>query len=218
MEVRTVDDHKESIERSKTTPFLGLIIPVAKRLHSRIQELQDKLRGIDPSHVYHVPEYFHITVKPLGWLNEDVKERDLAAIFEILETELLSFNVFRIALTGLSCFPEVVYLKVHDPTESIRSLNKRLLERLGNMVVRYSYEGDNFVPHLTITTFKTKDVANLLRKLSELADVSAGSMHVSEISAVEFRPHLAYGKPAEQALAIHPLRSFALKLRTFTPL
>lgn len=211
MEIRTVDDYKESIERSKTTPFLALIIPVAKELHPRIQELQDKLRRIDPSHVYHVPEYFHITVKPLGWLNEDVKERDLPAIFEILETELLSFNAFRVALTGLSCFSEVVYLGVSDPAQSIRSLNKRLLETLGNMVVHYSYEGDNFVPHLTITTFKTKDVENLLRKVSELANISAGSMQISKVSTVEFRPHLAYGKPEEQALAIRPIRSFALK-------
>lgn len=211
MEVRTVNDYKESIERSKTTAFLALVISVAKELHPTIEALQHRLRKIDPRQIYHTPEYLHITVKPLGWLNDDVKETDLPAIFEILQTDLLLFNAFTIALRGLSFFPEVVYLRVNDPTQSIKSLNKRLIERLGKMAVHYPYEGDSFLPHVTITTFKTRDVEKLLNKVSELADISVGTMHVSEMSAARFYIHLAYGKPEEQNLAIRPMRAFALK-------
>lgn len=210
MKVR-IDGYKKFADRSKTTPYLALVVPVAKELHPAIETLQDRLREVDPRQIYHASEYLHVTVKRLGWLNDDVKETDLPAIFEIIQTELLLFNAFSIALRGLSFFPDVVYLRVNDPTQSMKSLNKRLLERLGNMTVHYPYEGDSFVPHATITTFKTTDVEKLLNKVSELADISVGTMHVFEMSAARFYIDLAYGKPEEENLAMRPVRSFALK-------
>ncbi len=189
---------------------MAAVIPVPQRLHAHIGELQEMLKEVDPRHVYHVPDYFHMTLKLIGWLNNE-RKRNFPAILEILESEIKSFTAFRIELRGLAYFPSAIYVKADDPDMLIRSMNKRLLERLGKLVTNSPYEGDSFMPHVTIATFKARNVENLLQKIRELADAPIGSMLVSEVRTVEFRAYLAYGRAEEQANALKSVKSIMLE-------
>ncbi len=195
----------------KGKPFLVLVTMVAKQLHPEILRLQAELRTVDPRQTYHVSQYFHITVKLLGWLDKRIRAEDLPRIHEIVEKEIQSVDTFNVGLRGLSTFPDVAFVKVEDPNLNLRRLNKRLLGALGDQAVSDPYEGDNYTPHVTVATFSTRDVQNLIKKAGELSEASVGKMEVAEVKMVEFHPQLAYGKSEEQASALRSIRSFRLK-------
>lgn len=172
---------------------------------SRILHVQQALKDADPRHVYHVPGYFHLTVKLVGWLDDRLKE-NLPVILDLIEQELRFFKAPMVVFHGVSYFPGVVYLKVHDPTAIIRSINEALVGKLVGLIRDFAFEGDSFMPHVTIATFKTKDVEPLLRTVSTMANTGLGSTILSEVRIVEFRAHMAYGSAKEQIESLRPIR------------
>jgi len=193
------------VDRSRTTPFIAVVLPVPADMSGRIFHVQEILKTVDPRHVYHVPAYFHVTLKLVGWLDDQLKE-NLPVVLHLIERELQLFKAPMVIFHGVSYFPDVVYLKLHDPKGTIRSMNEVLVGKLGGLIRNFAFEGDSFMPHVTIATFKTKDVDPLLRMVGTMADTGLGSTVLSEVRIVEFRAHLAYGSPEEQIESLRPVQ------------
>lgn len=209
LDIQTVDDYKSDMDRSRVTPFIAVVIPAPADMASRILHVQQALKDVDPRHVYHVPSYFHLTVKLVGWLDDRLKE-NLPVVLDIVERELRLFKAPLVVFHGVSYFPGVVYLKVHDPKGTIRSMNEVLVEKLAPLIRNFSFEGNSFMPHVTITTLRTKDVDRLLGKVGSMANTGLGGTVLSEVRIVEFRAHLAYGNAEEQAESLRPIRVIRL--------
>jgi len=89
-------------------------------------------------------------------------------------------------------------------------MNEVLVEKLAPLIRNFSFEGNSFMPHVTISTFKTKDVDRLLGKVGSMANTGLGGKVLSEVRIVEFRAHLAYGNAEEQAESLRPIRVIRL--------
>ena len=210
MEIVTVADYWEEILKSRGAPFVGLIFRVPPRLWRDFSGIQAELKKIDPRQLYSKPSTFHITVKGLGFLGERLDEEKLEKILMHMREVVSEFPPFEINFRGLGAFPTSVYVKVEDPGDQLRMMNKRIAQEFGADIDSSEYDGDAYVPHVTLATFATKDVGDLLRKVDEKRDADLGMCAVFEIEAVEANMMLALGPEEAQDGAFAYIRSFPL--------
>jgi len=111
----------------------------------------------------------------------------------------------------VNAFPTAVYAKVVDDGR-FKEINKRVLEELKGDVEKSRFDAEEFVPHITLATFNTKDVSTLLQAISseDLINRDFGSAGVFEIEAVRVNLIFALGPQETQDSAFSYFRSFWL--------
>jgi 2'-5' RNA ligase len=152
--------------------------------------------GVDP----YPEEYWHATVKGLGFVVESPKAEDelsparLREMAEQARAVLESTPAFEATAGPPAGFGEVVILEVHDGGV-IRALNTRLLAELPE-AVRGPFDGATFLPHISIARFTSNEGLDELK--SRLANLRAGAgegarFAVSEVQLIV--AHLGGGAP-----------------------
>ena len=121
------------------------------------------------------------------------------------------FSPFEIEIRGLDAFPTAIYAKVDDKGK-FKEINERILEELRGDVESSRFDADEFVPHVTLATFNTKDVSKLLDKIGspEIREKEFGQAGVFELEAVQMNVILALGPEETQDNAFSHIRSFWL--------
>jgi 2'-5' RNA ligase len=212
MDLVPISEYWDLILKSQGAPFVGIIFRVPMRLWREIAKIQSELEAIDPRQLYARPSTFHVTIKGLGFLGEKFDDDKLETILNRISSVLGEFHSFNLKFRGLGMFPRSIYVKVEDSTDQLRMINKRLSQELGSEIDLSEYDGDSYIPHVTIATFATKEADSLIRKLGseESKDIEIGETRVFEVEAVQANMTLALGPKETQDRAYGYLRSFHL--------
>lgn len=189
--------------------YLTFLIKINnEEIVERIRKVQKKLSVascIDPF----PKEYFHISVKGGGFLvrtkkfNDEINKKNVAKIMSQAGKTLKNIKTFRIWLKGLNIFSDVVFVEVYNNT--IKKMHKLLKERVG-FLGSFRYEGDSFIPHLSICGFKNeKEFGKLLKILEKLRNTSFGIFEVDSLDLVV--AHLNHKYPTLETIHAYPLLS-----------
>lgn len=189
--------------------YLTFLIKIDnEEIVERIRDVQKKLSVascIDPF----PKEYFHISVKGGGFLvrtkksDDEIDRENVAKIISQAGKTVKNIKPFRIWLKGLNIFSDVVFVEVHDNT--IKKMHKLLKERV-DFLGSFRYEGNSFIPHLSICGFKNeKEFGKLLKILEKLRNASFGVFEVDSLDLVV--AHLNHKYPILETIHAYPLLS-----------
>jgi RNA 2',3'-cyclic 3'-phosphodiesterase len=200
------------IAKSRESPLLALIYRVPPRLWREISNIQDQLKSVDQRQLFAKPSTFHITVKVLSVLGENVDQRKLETLLSRTQEIVREFPPFEVSLKGLGIFPTSIYVKVEDRLDQLRMINKRILAKLGDQVEKAKYDGDSYIPHITIATFNTREAQELISKVrsQEMQEIEFGCANVFELEAAEARMYLLLGPVDTQDEGLAYLRTLHL--------
>lgn len=212
MELIPASDYWDLIAKSRESPILALIYRIPPRLWREISRVQDVLRSLDARQLYSKPSTFHITVKAMRVFDEKVDQESLDSLITRTQQVISEFPAFEISLRGLGLFPTAIYVKVEDKLDQLRMMNKRIMAEFGDSIEHGKFDGDSFVPHVTIATFNTKEAAELVSKVTskEMREIDFGMTGVFELEAVEARMYLLLGPEDTQDSGFQSLRSIHL--------
>jgi len=189
--------------------YLTFLIKIdSEEITERIKDVQKKLSVascIDPF----PKEYFHVSVKGGGFLvrnrksNDEINRKNVAKIMSQAGKTLEDVKPFRVRLKRLNIFSDVVFAEVHDNT--VKKMHKLLKERV-DFLGSFRYEGDSFIPHLSICGFKNKkEFGKLLKILEKLRNTSFGVFEVGSLDLVV--AHLNHKYPILETIHVYPLLS-----------
>jgi 2'-5' RNA ligase len=210
MNIVPVSEYWGELLKSGGRSYAGLLFRVPPRLWRPLVQAQAQFRMIDKRQLYSQPANFHISVKGLRALDDDLErfETTIAKIGKIVS----SFGTFQVDIKGIGVFPTGIYAKVEDHGNSFREINQRISDDLRSEVDASAYDGEAFIPHVTLLTFNTRDVEPLIGKAQskEMADFEFGTAGIFEIELVSTDVLLAFGPEETQDRAYSYLRSFHL--------
>lgn len=190
--------------------YLAFLVPIEEEaVRDHISRVIERIAGI-PGVAPYPQRYWHITVKGLGFQVErparpdELSLDDLNAIAETAAPVLAAQPAFEAHIGLASAFPEVVFLEVWDGGR-VRDLNTLLLERLPRGF-RYPFDGDAFLPHISIARFTSSDgLSRLKTALAALRDEPPGPpLTLRRVDLI--RARLSPNTPTFEPLASYPLR------------
>ena len=168
--------------------YLTLLVRVndVKAINKAI-EFQSKL-VVFPCIDLFPKNYFHITVKGIGFLtqskqySDDVLKKDVEKIVCQTKDILKSFTPFEASLLNLNYFSEVICIEVYDNNQ-IREMNKILLEV--PEIMQMDIEYPRFLPHFSIAQFNNDERFNeLIDYLEEHRNTQFGKFTIDAIELV----------------------------------
>ena len=178
---------------------------VAEHLRKLVRAVED-IPGVEP----YPEDYWHITIKGLGFENANRGRRDNVSTSAVRSVAEAARHVFarqppfeaRIGLAA--AFPEVVFAEVWDALP-VRDLNGRLLEAIPSLV-RYQFDGPHFLPHISVARFTSNDgLPQLKEAVSRSREEGAGPpLSVGEIQLI--RAHLSERAPILETIEIYRLK------------
>lgn len=209
--VTPISEYWQQILDSGETIYAGLIYRIPPRLWRPLMQVQKQLKAIDPRHLFQNPGNFHVPVKGLGYLGEDVDRDRYEGIIAKIQNIISQFPPFEIKISGIGVFPTGVYARVDDG-DRFKQINNKIADELAGEVDRSRYDAESFVPHVTIATFNARDVSPLLDRVNskEMQECDFGSAGVFEIEMVRTNLILALGPEETQGGAFSYIRSFWL--------
>ena len=211
MEVTPIRDYWNEILSSGDTVYAGLIFRIPPRLWRPLIAIQNQLRSLDARQLYSNPATFHVPIKGLGYLEEELDRNKYETILQKISNITSDFPPFEVSIKGVDAFPTAIYAKVADDGR-FKAINERILEELEGEVEKSRFDAREFVPHVTLATFNTKDVAPLLETIRkpEICERDFGAAGVYEIEAVRVNLIFALGPQETQDNAFSYIRSFWL--------
>lgn len=211
MEVTPIGDYWNEILSSGDTLYAGLIFRIPPRLWRPLVSVQNELRRVDPRQLYSNPATFHVPIKGLGYLEEELDRNRYEAVLHRIKDIVSEFPPFEVNLRGVDAFSTSIYAKVDDGGR-FREINERILKELEGQIEKSSFDAEEFVPHVTLATFNTKDVQPLLDMVHSptMKSRDFGSAGVYEIEAVRVNLIFALGPQETQDSAFSYIRSFWL--------
>ena len=210
MKINPINLQSEAIRESRKYPFLVALAFLSKDLVSSVLEVQEHLKKIDSRHIYHPSNTLHITIKPMGSFGLRIKEQNLNKILNNSRTVVSECKPFEVNLHGLAYFPDVLYAKIAKGRREIIHLNKSLAKDLKGMVDQGQYEGGHMIPHVTLATFTSSDVHDLLNEIRSANQLKIGKMIIEEIVVVKAYLHHYYGLEAERDSSFEKIAEFPL--------
>ena len=154
-------------------------------LIKRIQLITDPIRRIPGVYIM-PPEYYHITVKRLGFLTTqkqydyDIEPQTLEQIIEQsgeIFTQIPKFSIRLKSVNGLASF---VIVEVED-NGAIAQIQGRFHED-ATLVPNYSIEGEDWLPHLSIAGLKNLRGLKVLKsEMGILRHIDIGEIQVTHI-------------------------------------
>ncbi len=217
LELLPASEYWDIIVKSREAPLLALIYRVPPRLWRKLSQAQEELKALDSRQLFAKPSTFHVTVKVLNVLEEGkITAGKLESLISRTQKVVSEFSPFEISLKGLGVFPTAVYAKVEDPLDQFRMINKRIIEELGTLVEKGQFDGDAYIPHVTLATFNTKEADELLAKVKspDLQELHFGAANVLELEAVRASMYLLLGPEDLQDGGFQYLRSMQLQGKT----
>jgi 2'-5' RNA ligase len=176
----------------------------------RIQSVTGQMRQIPGVYIM-PPEYYHITVKWLGFLTDqkqhdyDIEPQTLEQILEQTDQILTQIPEFSIRLKSVNGLASFIIIEVED-NGAVAQIQGRFHEE-ATLVPNYSIEGENWLPHLSIAGLKSLEGLNALKtKMDGLRSTEIGEIRVTHIDLSQ----AILQKPCPQCRI---LRSFPLVLR-----
>lgn len=176
----------------------------------RIQSVTGQIRQIPGVYIM-PPEYYHITVKWLGFLTDqkqhdyDIEPQTLEQILEQTDQILTQIPEFSIRLKSANGLASFIIIEVED-NGAIAQIQGRFHED-ATLVPNYSIEGENWLPHLSIAGLKSLEGLNALKtEMRELRPTEIGEIRVTHIDLSQ----AILQKPCPQCRI---LRSFPLVRR-----
>lgn len=135
----------------KLRAFLAL--NTSESAQSQIFEIRSLLSEIKSDIKWEPKDKFHITLKFLG----DVEENILKNLAEDLRYELANFGKFDLYYNNLGCFPNmklprVVWIGAEDKEKKIFALNKTIEAKI--KTYNFENESNRFHPHITLGRVK----------------------------------------------------------------
>lgn len=205
-------DYWDLIAQSRESPLVALIYRVPPRLWREISNVQNELRAIDQRQLFAKPSTFHITVKVLSVLAEQSDRQVLETLLSRSQKLVEEFPIYEVTLRGLGIFPTSIYVKVEDRSDQLRMINKRIIAEFGDLVAKGEYDGDSYIPHVTIATFNTKEAPELISTVRsrEMQEIDFGKVAIFELEAVEARMYLLLGPEDTQDEGFQYLRTMHL--------
>jgi 2'-5' RNA ligase len=207
--LRLVEDTLESEWRRGRDTYLAFLVLIdnpdaVSHLRRLVREVED-IPGVDP----YPEDYWHLTIKGIGFETEEptqpeeVTGDDIARISEAARDVLAQQSAFDLTVGPANAFPEVVFAEVWD-SMPIRELNTRLLDALPDLV-RYSFDGEVFLPHVSIARFTSDEGLDVLKqRLSAVRRDNAGPrLPVGEVQLV--RAHLSAAAPRLETIETYRL-------------
>jgi len=208
--LRLVPDTLEAEWTRGRDTYLAFLVPiedpaVAEHLRKLVRAVED-IPGVEP----YPEDYWHITIKGLGFENANRGRRDNVSTSAVRSVAEAARHVFarqppfeaRIGLAA--AFPEVVFAEVWDALP-VRDLNGRLLEAKPSLV-RYQFDGPHFLPHISVARFTSNDgLPQLKEAVSRSREEGAGRpLSVGEIQLI--RAHLSGRAPILETIEIYRLK------------
>lgn len=211
LEVTPVSEYWGQVLNSGETIYAGLIYRIPPRLWRSLGTVQKELKALDPRQLYPTLANFHISVKGLGYLGEEVDRDSYERTLLQIEKIISEFNSFEINLCGLGVFPTGIYARVEDGGK-FKAINERISRELKGHVDSSRYDADAYVPHVTLASFNSKDVTKLLDRVNSdsMKNFEFGPAGVFEIEVVRTNLILALGPEETQDRAYSYIRSFWL--------
>lgn len=181
-------EHQQAIwqGRAQQLVFIARVEDAAAREH--IARLGERLRDIPGVELY--PDWFwHITIKSAGFQvirrshDDDVLREDAPRLANAARAIFAREPSYDVRLGPVNAFDTVVICEVHDAGRT-REINTRLLDGLPR-APRYPFDGDAFLPHVSVAYFTSNDgLAELKSKLAALR--REGSGPAFQIRRIEF--------------------------------
>ena len=211
MEVTPVSEYWGQLLSSGVTIYAGLIYRVPPRLWRNLSNVQKELRKIDSRQLYTTASTFHVSVKGLGYLGEDIDRTRYEHTISRIQSIISDIEPFQVSLRGLGVFPTGIHARVDDGNK-FREINERISKELRGEVDHSIYDSESFVPHVTLASFNTKDVSRLIEKAEsdEMKSIEFGDCGVYEFELVRTNLILALGPEETQDRAFSYIRSFWL--------
>jgi 2'-5' RNA ligase len=210
MEVTPIREYWNEILSSGDTVYAGLIYRIPPRLWRPLIWIQSELKELDPRQLYSNPATFHVPIKGLGYLEEELNRNKYESVLQKITRIVSEFPPFEIQIKGIAAFPTAVYAKIEDQGR-FKEINQRILGELKEDVEKSRFDAEEFVPHVTLATFNTKDVSTILDRInSGLKDAEIGTAGVFEIEAVRVNLIFALGPQETQDNAFSYIGSFWL--------
>ncbi len=211
MEVTPIREYWNEILSSGDTVYAGLIFRIPPRLWRPLIGVQNRLKAVDTRQLYSNPATFHVPIKGLGYLEEELDRNKYETVLQKINRITSEIPPFEIRLKGVDTFSTAVYAKVED-NGHFKEINERILQELEGDVEKSRFDAGEFVPHVTLATFNTKDVTSLLETIQkpEICESDFGIAGVYEIEAVRVNLIFALGPQETQDNAFSYIRSFWL--------
>ena len=209
--LRLVPETLESEWMRGRDTYLAFLVPVDDA--AAVSHLRDIVRQIE-----HIPgvepypeSYWHLTVKGLGFEAEpatrpdDVSQRDFGRIAQAAQKLFAAQPAFEVTIGPANGFPEVVFAEVLDSLP-VRELNTQLLDAFPDLL-RYPFDGEVFLPHVSVARFTSDDGLDELKKtLSSLrGNEPEPGFLISDVQLV--RAHLSASAPKLETIETYRLRT-----------
>jgi 2'-5' RNA ligase len=207
--LRLVPDTLESEWTRGRDTYLAFLIGIDDpAVVEYLKTLVTVIEGI-PGVESYPEEYWHITIKGIGFgakgtpADEDVGEHELERISDGAGMVFAQQAAFVVQVGPANAFPEVVFAEVGEGLP-VREMNVRLLEAAPDLV-RYPFDGEAFLPHVSIARFKSDEgLADLKSTLAAMRHNEPGpSLAVSEVRLV--RAHLSAAAPRLETIEAYRL-------------
>ena len=147
-----------------------------------IQSITDQIRHIPGGYIM-PPEYYHITVKRLGFLTHqkqydyDIEPQTLEQIIDQATQIFTQIPEFSIRLKNINGLASFVIVEVED-NGAIAQIQGRFHED-ATLVPSYSIEGEDWLPHLSIAGLKNLNGLDVLKsKMDKLRPINIGEIEV----------------------------------------
>jgi len=152
------------------------------KITKRIQYITDQIRNIPG--VYIMPtEYYHITVKWLGFLTDrrhydyDIEPHTLEQIIEQAGQILSQIPEFSVRLGSVNGLASFIIIEAED-NGAIAQIQGRFHED-ATLVPNYAIEGEKWLPHLSIAGLKSQEGLKEIKvRMNELRNVEIGELWV----------------------------------------
>ncbi len=159
--------------------FIAIEIP--PDLKSRMEELQRDLRRTDADVKWVRPEGVHLTLKFLGYIQEEDVERISQAVGPVVS----AWEPFEVSVKGMGGFPSsrsprVVWVGVERGKEQLQSLQQAIETKTAEL--SFPSENRPFSPHLTLGRVRSpRGKAALARALEEHKEAEVGGFRADEV-------------------------------------
>lgn len=172
---------------------LFLALELSDEVRANIAKLQDVLKtaaqfsGAEPSWVK--PESIHLTIKFLGWTDDEIIE----PLSALLEPKLAALSPFTFGVRGTGVFPNpvrprVIWTAVRKADEELTALFSIVEEQTATL--GFAPEERAFHPHLTLARIKSqKGVQGLMKTVEQHGRDWCGETHAMGLNLYQSNLH-----------------------------
>ena len=170
------------------TEYLTFLIKVKdKSVIKRVKEIQSELGGFQCIELF-PEEYFHLTVKGIGFLvaektvEDELSQDALSRFIREARIRLNKFSPFELKLENLNNFVSAICVQAHDGG-LFRNMNRAMLEIPGIHKQRYDYP--YFLPHLSIAQYKSNvDYSEFIKHLELKRNTKLGPLKIDRVQLI----------------------------------